>query len=64
MAKLGLGSAPDALDWRIRCRVLHETLLALTYLHGLTPQVALLQSSWPPPGSKAASVREFTSSAP
>ena len=28
-----------ALCWQLRCRVLCEALRALSYLHGLTPQV-------------------------
>ena len=34
-----LGCTPPPLPWQTRCRILCETLRALTYLHGLTPRV-------------------------
>jgi hypothetical protein len=38
LAQLGCEHVPP-LCWETRCRVLYEALLALSYLHGLTPQV-------------------------
>ena len=38
LALLGCND-PQPLRWQTRCRILSETLAALSYLHGLTPQV-------------------------